>query len=223
MVWGGLVQGLALIGQVSLAERPRIRRHHVVKHHWGVHFKEPWRERMFLASGAFLTTFSIVRVVTHLIRNRVGPFKNVAIGGAHVHHLVWGIAILHLHGYVVLAGLEAFVHRRWAHRLAALGYGAGAAMTLDEFALWLRLEDVYWTREGRKSVDAVAIFGGLLAMGAWGGRFFHAVVRDLIWLRDFERRLLEARTHPEPPELAATDGDGAGTAAGRPPRLTISN
>ncbi len=61
-------------------------------------------------------------------------------------------------------------------------------MTLDEFALWMRLEDVYWTREGRKSIDAVAIFSSLLMASIWGAGFFRGVVRDLIWLRDFERR-----------------------------------
>jgi len=49
---------------------------------------------------------------------------------------------------------------------------------LDEFALWLRLEDVYWAREGRESIDAVILFGALLSVGTWGGRFFHALVRE---------------------------------------------
>jgi len=47
-------------------------------------------------------------------------------------------------------------------------YGVGAALTLDEFALWLNLRDVYWAREGRSSIDAVILFGALLAAGAWG-------------------------------------------------------
>jgi hypothetical protein len=45
------------------------------------------------------------------------------------------------------------------------------------FALWLRLEDVYWAREGRESIDAVILFGALLGVGTWGGRFSHALVR----------------------------------------------
>jgi len=49
---------------------------------------------------------------------------------------------------------------------------------LDEFALWLRLEDVYWAREGRESIDALILFGALLAVGLWGGRFFHALARE---------------------------------------------
>jgi hypothetical protein len=63
-------------------------------------------------------------------------------------------------------------------RLMAVGYGVGAALTLDEFALWLSLEpDAYWTREGRLSIDAVVIFGGVLAVGAWGAPFFRALKR----------------------------------------------
>ena len=60
----------------------------------------------------------------------------------------------------------------------AVSYGVGAALTLDEFALWLSLDpDVYWTREGRMSIDAVIIFGSVLAVGAWGAPFFGALKR----------------------------------------------
>ena len=190
------------VGEADNAGRPRIGRRHVFTYHWAVHFEQPWRERMFLASGAFLVTFILARVITHAIHSGVGPLKNVKIGGAHIHHLVWGIVLLHINGYAFLAGLEALVPRRWAHRVSAIAFGTGAAMTLDEFALWLRLEDVYWTREGRKSVDAVAIFGALLSVGIWGGGFLHALVRDLIWLGDFERRhvgaWLQGKDAPEP-------------------------
>jgi len=55
-------------------------------------------------------------------------------------------------------------------------FGAGAALTLDEFALWLNLSDVYWAREGRASLDAVVIFGALLSCGVWGGAFIHALL-----------------------------------------------
>jgi hypothetical protein len=54
----------------------------------------------------------------------------------------------------------------------AILYGLGAALTLDEFALWLNLRDVYWAREGRSSIDAVILFGSLLAIGAWGAPLF---------------------------------------------------
>ena len=57
-------------------------------------------------------------------------------------------------------------------------YGIGAALTLDEFALWLRLEDVYWTREGRESIEAVLLFGALLSVGLWGAAFLRALVAE---------------------------------------------
>ena len=56
-----------------------------------------------------------------------------------------------------------------ASRITSLTYGAGAALTLDEFALWLNLEDDYWNGKGRESIDAVVLFGSLLAIGALGG------------------------------------------------------
>jgi len=62
----------------------------------------------------------------------------------------------------------------------ALLYGVGAALTLDEFALWLNLEDVYWARQGRESIDAVILFGALLLIGIWGRRFFLGLARGFI-------------------------------------------
>ena len=60
---------------------------------------------------------------------------------------------------------------------AAILYGVGAALTLDEFALWLNLRDVYWSREGRESIDAIILFGALLAAGAWGAPLFKRAVK----------------------------------------------
>ena len=71
-------------------------------------------------------------------------------------------------------------------RLLALLFGAGAALTLDEFALWLNLEDVYWSPQGRASIDAVMLFGALLLIGIWGRQFFGAIGRELLrvfWMR----------------------------------------
>ncbi len=142
------------------------------------HFKNEARERLFLASVGFLVTFAIVRGITYLIRVGVGPFHNVTSGGLHIHHLVWGILILLLVGYVWL--VELGVGSSWVASLTALAYGVGAALTLDEFALWLNLRDVYWERAGRQSVDAVLIFAGLLSVGIWGGPFLRAVIKELI-------------------------------------------
>jgi hypothetical protein len=74
-------------------------------------------------------------------------------------------------------------HRR-SSRLTSASYGAGAALTLDEFALWLNLQDVYWAKQGRESIDAVVLFGSLLSMGLIGKDF----LRELAHLgTDVER------------------------------------
>ena len=98
----------------------------------------------------------------------------------HLHHLVLGILLFLGVGYLWLAQVGTGIGRSldWPSRLTALLYGVGAALTLDEFALWLRLEDVYWAREGRESIDAVILFGAFLGVRTWGGRFFHALVRE---------------------------------------------
>jgi hypothetical protein len=113
----------------------------------------------------FLVTFLVTRLVTHAIRTGRGPFRDASVGGVHVHHEVYGIFLL------LGTGTVEFTYRpggAWGGLLAVL-FGAGAALTLDEFALWLHLEDVYWSREGRSSVDAVliaAVVGVLLLIGA---------------------------------------------------------
>jgi hypothetical protein len=141
------------------------------------HFQNERRERLFLASIGFLVTFGIVRGITHLIRAGVGPFHNVSSGGLHIHHLVWGILILILVGYVWL--IEQGVGSNWIASATALLFGVGAALTLDEFALWLNLQDVYWTGAGRESIDAVIIFISLLSVGIWGGPFVREVAMEL--------------------------------------------
>ena len=144
------------------------------------HFRNEARERLFLASIGFLLTFGIVRGITHLIRGGVGPFHNVTSGGLHIHHLVWGILILLVVGYLWLIQVGTGESRlpTWFSRVTAIAYGIGAALTLDEFALWLNLQDVYWTGPGRESVDAVVIFASLLSVGIWGGPFLRAAARE---------------------------------------------
>ena len=138
------------------------------------------RQRMFIASVAFLITFAGVRLLVHRIANHEGRMQWVMVRGMHIHHLVWGILILLLVGYGWLLdiGWSQSPMSIFLGRLMAVSYGVGAALTLDEFALWLSLEpDVYWTHEGRLSIDAVILFGSLLAVGMWGAPFFRAVQR----------------------------------------------
>lgn len=149
------------------------------------HVSESRRERLFVASLAFSISFAVIRVLTHAIRAGRGPFHNVQMGGHHVHHLVWGILMLLLVGYCWLlqVGTGQDSGSRWAGRIMSALYGIGAALTLDEFALWLNLQDVYWERQGRTSIDAVILFGGFLSIGIWGGPFLHALVKEAYRIR----------------------------------------
>jgi hypothetical protein len=93
---------------------------------------------------------------------------------------VWGILLLLVAGYADQAELgngETAV-AIFMGRLLALSYGIGAALTLDEFALWLNLDAAaYWSRQGRESIDAVVLFGAVLAMGTWGAPLFRRLDR----------------------------------------------
>jgi hypothetical protein len=125
-------------------------------------------------------SFAGVRLLVRLIMHNQGPFEWVMVRGLHIHHLVWGILILLLVGYGWLLdlGRSHSPLSIFFSRLMAVSYGVGAALTLDEFALWLNLEpNLYWAREGRLSIDAVILFGALLGMGAWGAPFFRALQR----------------------------------------------
>ena len=120
---------------------------------------------MFLA---ILITFVVTRSVTRLIRSGSGAragLGNVRIAGNHVHHQVFGILIIIGTGIVLVSETP----RGAALDAAAAVFGVGVGLTVDEFALWLHLEDVYWTHEGRKSVDAifcVLVITGTLIGGA---------------------------------------------------------
>jgi hypothetical protein len=141
-------------------------------------FREPRRERMFLASLSFFVAFALTRLFTHAFRRH--GYRGLLFGDTHVHHLVWGIALLLVVGYVGLVHRDTGERASAATgRLLAVLYGVGAALTLDEFALWLNLEDVYWERQGRASIDVVILFGALISVGLWGKPFFRALGRQL--------------------------------------------
>jgi len=127
---------------------------------------------------AFLITFGVLRVITAIIHFELfphGPFRNlVTRSGLHIHHLFWGILLLMLTGFVALATRAP----KWHLRIAIV-FGVALALTLDEFALWLRLADVYWSPEGVESVKAAACAAALLALYAYGMPFWHAMARDV--------------------------------------------
>ncbi|HWN72488.1 MAG TPA: hypothetical protein VNN15_01630 [Solirubrobacterales bacterium] len=111
---------------------------------------------LFLVLVGFIGSFAFIRMSTRLQRSpRVTwwPGSIVSESGVHVHHLVFGIVTMMIAG---AAGFLAFGNTPWTE-ICALFFGIGAGLTIDEFALWVYLEDVYWAEEGRSSIDAVVI------------------------------------------------------------------
>ena len=121
---------------------------------------EPGKLPLLLALTAFVLTFLITRLVTRLIRAGKGPFGNVKAGGLHIHHVVPGIVL------TIVGGFGAVVSSRhgFGAAVCAVVFGMGAGLVLDEFALILHLDDVYWTEEGRKSVEVVVLTAALVGL-----------------------------------------------------------
>lgn len=126
---------------------------------------ESARAGLILLSSVLLS-FLFIRTSARLMRSPKVPWWPGSIqteGGLHVHHLVFGIVLMMAMGFV----LALQPGSPWLEIVAA-GFGIGAGLTLDEYALWLHLEDVYWEEEGRRSVDALVVamlIGGLVLMG----------------------------------------------------------
>ena len=113
----------------------------------------------------FLGTFAFIRTSAHMIRAQVSWWPgNVEVGGTHIHHLVWGILLLMLAGWVGIVVAPEPPGRE----IVAAVFGIGTGLTLDEFALWLELKDVYWSADGRKSIDAVIVAGIIASFGVLG-------------------------------------------------------
>lgn len=132
-------------------------------------FRDPRRERRLWSAVSFGATFGVTRATTHALKGGGGS-GGIEIGGHHIHHLSFGIVGLLGGGYAMVEGIGVTDarRRRGRSRAVAAVYGASAALVLDEFALWLDLDDEYWSSEGRKSIDAVVIFGNLLTLAATG-------------------------------------------------------
>lgn len=135
----------------------------------------PGREPLMWCLIAFIVTFFVTRTITRYIRataDRTGPRKwwqphNIsAKGGTHIHHAVFGVILVLISGVAMITmSVDGTVHQFTA---AAIFFGIGAALLLDEYALILHLQDVYWSEDGRTSVDAVFVataVAGLLVMG----------------------------------------------------------
>ncbi|GAA4682267.1 hypothetical protein GCM10023347_41560 [Streptomyces chumphonensis] len=116
---------------------------------------------LLLALVAFLVTFLVTRTVTRLIRAGHGPFRNVeSAGGVHIHHVVPGVVLMMVGGF----GAMTTAREQEIAPVLAVLFGVGAGLVLDEFALIVYLSDVYWTENGRKSVEAVVLTAALLGL-----------------------------------------------------------
>ncbi len=146
---------------------------------------DPRRLTAFRLFTTFLISFGLLRLLTYGIRYHFLPFKNIeTASGLHIHHFVWGIFLLLIVGFLAL-NLEAQTWHPWL----AIPFAIGAALVLDEFALWLRLEDNYWAKEGRLSVDVVVWVAALLGLYYVTARFWAALADDVRKVMRAENRL----------------------------------
>lgn len=145
------------------------------------HHVSPRRERALFASIGFAIAFVITRTITVSLHYRsTDSSGGIVIHGIHIHHLVFGIVVLLAVGYAWLLQCgNGAMPRRWPSRLTSALYGMSAAFILDEYTLWLNLRDVYWERQGRDSVEALACFGALLAAALLAAPLLRAVGRAL--------------------------------------------
>lgn len=134
------------------------------------------RQVAFRALVAFIIAFAFLRTLTYVIHYHLLPIHNlVTKSGLHIHHLFWGILLLMVVGFAALATRDP----KWHLRIAVL-FGIALALTLDEFAMWLRLADVYWEPIGeRESLTAGLIAAAFLALYAAGMPFWHGLISDL--------------------------------------------
>ena len=129
------------------------------------------RQWLFLVLVGLIGSFAFIRMSARLMRSPRVPWwpgSVVSESGVHLHHLVWGIVTMMVAGTISFAGFAVSP----IYEICAALFGVGMGLTIDEFALWVRLDDVYWAREGRRSVDAAVIAMGALGLLVLGVRPF---------------------------------------------------
>jgi hypothetical protein len=124
----------------------------------------------FLILLSFLASFGFIRTSAHMIKAQVSwwPGNVETKGGTHIHHMFWGILLLMTMGYL---GLATEMGSPWLE-FTGIAFGIGLGLTLDEFALWLNLQDVYWSEKGRQSIDAVIVATLMLVVALLGLQFW---------------------------------------------------
>jgi hypothetical protein len=142
----------------------------IITDFWNHHLVDHDRQGVFLVLVGFVGSFAFIRMSTRLIRKEVSwwPGNVESESGVHVHHLVFGIITMMVAGTLGFASLGA---SPWTEICAFL-FGVGAGLTIDEFALWVYLEDVYWAEEGRSSIDATVIAASLIFLVLVGANPF---------------------------------------------------
>ncbi|MFE9646650.1 hypothetical protein ACFYO0_21555 [Streptomyces sp. NPDC006365] len=140
---------------------------------WYQNIYEPGKLPLLLALASFVLTFVITRVITRLIRAGKGPFGNVKTGGVHIHHVVPGVILTVVGGFGSVAGGG----QGFGSGMCAVLFGMGVGLVLDEFALILHLDDVYWSEQGRQSVEVVTVTAALVGLVLLG--FLPFGVNDL--------------------------------------------
>ncbi len=129
------------------------------------------RQWLFLVLAGFVGSFAFIRMSTRLMRSPKVPWwpgSVVSEGGVHVHHLVFGIVTMMVAGTISFAGFATTP----IYEICAVFFGIGIGLTIDEFALWVHLDDVYWAEEGRRSIDATVIAAAALGLIVLGVRPF---------------------------------------------------
>lgn len=143
----------------------------IVTEFWQDQLVEHNRQGIFCVLVGFVVSFAFIRMSTRLMRNPNVPWwpgSIVSESGVHLHHLVFGIVTMMLAGAL---GFVLYSSSPW-FEICALAFGVGVGLTIDEFALWVHLEDVYWAEEGRRSIDATVIAVAIGALIFFGARPF---------------------------------------------------
>jgi hypothetical protein len=132
---------------------------------------QPGQDAAFLALLGFIVSFLFIRTSARMIRAQVSwwPGDVETSSGVHLHHLVWGISLMLACGFV---GFAVDTPSSPWYQIVAVVFGVGAGLTFDEFALWVHLEDVYWSEQGRTSLDAVVLVTAFMALVVLGDKPF---------------------------------------------------
>jgi hypothetical protein len=142
-----------------------------IGHLYNQHIRGHHEEPRFLILSSFTITFLAARLIVYNITNKVWDFlptHYIIVHEIHIHHLVFGIFLLLIAGFIRIPQFG-----KGLFRVSSILYGMGAALTLDEFSLWLRFNpDSYWGPEGRISIDAVVLFLLIVLSSLWHGVFW---------------------------------------------------